>query len=155
MIPGPTQLQANFAAAPLAVSGATPPQEPVGAQWVSSVGFQQGAARNDHIHQLLYWPTLIEVGTYLENAAGMTNGSFRMTEAQEYAVPFAVPYTMSFTSMAFWLGQLGSAGSVVRGGIRAFQPSALTTPGALVLDAGTNNTAIEALKAAGLDTLDI
>lgn len=122
--------------APLAQSGQTPPQEPVAAGWAAAVGSLAVAKRADAVDPLVFTPILPEVGQYLESGQ-MQNANVTMTEQQEYAIPISVPVTMTFDRIEFAVSNAGGAGCVVRGGIRAFQPSAVATPGAVLLDAGT------------------
>lgn len=97
----------------------------VQANIVSGLPLLRGMAPQFQFRSGFYYP--VQGG-----AGGATSGTY--TNGAEFADPFFVPTTTTFTRIATWIAGAGSAGSVVRFGIYADNAG---RPGNLVLDAGT------------------
>lgn len=73
-------------------------------------------------------------GFYYPVQAGGVSGTGILTQGIEFADPFYVPTTTTFTRMATWIITGGAAGAVVRFGIYADNGG---RPGNIILDAAT------------------
>lgn len=78
------------------------------------------------------------VGDYYDVGPQVAGGSsFFLTDAQELACLFRIPRAMTIDRLGVFTAVGGSTGSVVRLGLRNFQPSAPRTPGTVIVDGGT------------------